>query len=77
MAELTRDEKLAEIERMKRQLRRAVSETREEDRMSKFDLAQMRMSLKELQDEVGIVESADLPATARVRQIHMIGSKGY
>lgn len=77
MAEMTRTEKLAEIEQINRILNRGVTEVREEDRMVKRDLTRLRERRDELLAETGGTDEVGPPMSARVRQIRMIGSKGY
>ena len=77
MADLTRDQKLAEIARINRVLNRGVTEVREEDRMIKRDLKHLYRRRDELIAETGGVDETGPAPTARVRQVRMIGSKGY
>ena len=76
-SEQIRTEKLVEIERINRTLNRGVTEVREEDRTIKRDLAQLYRRRDELIAETGGVDEAGPVPTGRVRQVRMIGSKGY
>ena len=77
MAEPTRADKLAEIERINRVLNRGVTEVREEDRTIKRDLKYLYRRRDELLAEVGGTVEAGPPSTGRIRQVRMIGRKGY
>ncbi|WP_336488300.1 hypothetical protein [Methylobacterium nigriterrae] len=77
MAGQTREEKLAEIERINRTLNRGVTEVREEDRTIKRDLKHLYRRRDELLAETGGLDDAGPVPTGRVRQVRMIGSKGY
>lgn len=77
MAEPTRQEKLDEIQRINRILNRGVTETREEDRLIKRDLTRLRERRDELISETSGTDDGSPPMSTTVRQIRMIGSKGY
>ena len=72
-----RADKLAEIERINRTLNRGVTEVREEDRTIKRDLKYLYRRRDELLAETGGLDEVGPEPTGRVRQIRMIGRKGY
>ena len=77
MAEPTRLEKVAEIERINRVLGRAIAETRDASgRFVKRDLTSLYRRRDELLAETGGGDTSDPGAAAQVRQIRMIGRKG-
>lgn len=75
--EQIRADKLAQIERINRHLASGLTESREEDEQAKWSLAEMRQRRDELLNEIGGSDAAGPGATARVRQVRMVGSKGY
>ena len=77
MTALTREEKLAEIERINRILDRGVTEVREDDRLIKRDLKHLYRRRDELLAETGGVAEVGPEPTGRIRQVRMIGRKGY
>lgn len=77
MAEMTREEKIEEIARINRVLGQSVTEVREEDRTIKRDLVRLRERRDELMAETGGNDLSGPPPSANVRQIRMIGRKGY
>ena len=70
-------QKIVEIERINRTLTRGVTEVREEDRAIKRDLVRMRERRDELLAEIGGTTAIAPEPASRVRQIRMVGSKGY
>lgn len=73
-----RADKLAEIERINRNLTRGIKKVREEDReIEHVDPKYLIRRRDELLAETGGVNEAGPELTARVRQVRMIGRKGY
>ncbi|MDO9428433.1 MAG: hypothetical protein Q7T93_16575 [Methylobacterium sp.] len=73
-----RADKLAEIERINRNLTRGIKKVREEDReIEHVDPKYLIRRRDELLAETGGVNETGPEPTARVRQIRMIGRKGY
>lgn len=73
-----RVDKLAEIERINRNLTRGIKKVREEDReIEHVDPKYLIRRRDELLAETGGVNETGPELTARVRQVRMIGRKGY
>nr|USU32932.1 hypothetical protein NG677_04315 [Methylobacterium sp. OTU13CASTA1] len=73
-----RADKLAEIERINRNLTRGIKKVREEDReIEHVDPKYLIRRRDELLAETGGVNETGPELTARVRQVRMIGRKGY
>jgi hypothetical protein len=73
-----RADKLAEIERINRNLTRGIKKVREEDReIEHVDPKYLIRRRDELLAETGGANETGPELTARVRQVRMIGRKGY